>query len=87
MVNTDRFYELLKRHGYGRNRWSDSDVKETGDLCSVTLRQLPVLPFFVDLANELGVSLERITAESEMEYGCPTCGGDNINFVIQFPRV
>lgn len=87
MVSTDRFYELLKVYGYKRSSWSDSAVRERQDDCCVVLRELPVLPFFLDLAKELNVPLDRIKVESSMDYGCPTCGGGGVDFEISWPRV
>lgn len=44
---------------------------------------LPVLPFFTDLAAQLGIELDAITIEHMQGYeACPTCGPDACTFEV-----
>jgi hypothetical protein len=84
-------FRLLDRHHIGRSYLGDADGSDShpttkNGRTTLVLSVMPILPFYVDLAKELGIPLERISVEAEaIGTGyCETCSGYGLRVVIQY---
>jgi hypothetical protein len=75
MNHQDIIDALIEKHDLKDDYYSRVRAHQTSDGFALTLGGMPILPFFVELAERLSIPLENITTDIHWGGGgCDTCG-------------